>query len=656
MALNKLKDSTSRTIKGNQSAGNMTEGSNGESFYTGTSNNGLNLNNNAGTAGTNHQGYGSQTAQGANGESFYVGNSTNGGKPLGSEANAGNARNEQLQARAAGAYASAGTPTQNNAYVPVPSTIWQPRVDSSVGGTQKPTDETPKPTDETPKPTDDVPRTTDETPRAGGNTGNTQPVTVIQNGQKQTGYVQTPAQEPQTPTRYDKLSAYYDELYGGADSDRAAKLAAYYDELYGQGNGDRAAELAAYYDELYGQGKGNRAAELAAYYDELYGQGNADRYGELAAYYDELYGNRGSDGYYDEVRDYYRGLYDENLSDIERQKGEINDEYAQTNRQLYRDYMNSLKNLPQQLAAQGYTGGLSESSRVRMDTSYGENLGASERSRLQAVAQMEAQEAQARRQYNQYLMELRGQERDETRAAEDQRSAYLLGLKEKEAEAAAAAQDQRNAYMLGLREQDYADQAAAQNQRNAYLMGLKEQDYADRQAAQNQRNAYLLGLQEQDYDAAQSAQAQKNAYLMALREQEYADQLSQAETLAQYTGDFSGYKAMGYSDAEIEALRKSWIAQNPELAQAMGYTKKARSSYSSVPAASTPAEEIAIMRAAGMTDSQIGQAYQTAINNDPELTAAEKAALRNAYKDEMVRGAATGLSAAEQRAEQLRGR
>ena len=58
------------------------------------------------------------------------------------------------------------------------------------------------------------------------------------------------------------------------------------------------------------------------------------------------------------------------------------DQYAGTNRALYRDYMNSRRTLPQQLAAMGYNGGLSESSLLRLNNSYEEGLNENERARL----------------------------------------------------------------------------------------------------------------------------------------------------------------------------------------------------------------------------------------------------------------------------------
>ena len=56
--------------------------------------------------------------------------------------------------------------------------------------------------------------------------------------------------------------------------------------------------------------------------------------------------------------------------------------YKSTGRQLYREYMESKRTLPQRLAAHGITGGLTESSQVRLANSYGEELAENERARL----------------------------------------------------------------------------------------------------------------------------------------------------------------------------------------------------------------------------------------------------------------------------------
>lgn len=70
-------------------------------------------------------------------------------------------------------------------------------------------------------------------------------------------------------------------------------------------------------------------------------------------------------------------------AEADKQVNALRDQYAAANRQLYRDYMEDKKALPQAMAAQGYTGGLSESGRLKLETSYGEELNENERARLQ---------------------------------------------------------------------------------------------------------------------------------------------------------------------------------------------------------------------------------------------------------------------------------
>ena len=101
--------------------------------------------------------------------------------------------------------------------------------------------------------------------------------------------------------------------------------------------------------------------------------------------------------FYTEMGNLYQKAYDEQVAandaalEAARQRAQettdaqiaaLADQYAGTNRQLYRDYMNSRRILPQQMAAQGYNGGLSESSMLRLNNSYEEGLNENERARI----------------------------------------------------------------------------------------------------------------------------------------------------------------------------------------------------------------------------------------------------------------------------------
>lgn len=194
--------------------------------------------------------------------------------------------------------------------------------------------------------------------------------------------------------------------------------------------------------------------------------------------------------YLDDLKDQYQKMYDDAvkanndaakaaaeraLAQVEQGIGELGDQYGNINKQLYRDYMESLRVLPQEMAARGYSGGMSESARLGLDTAYGERLNENEAARIAAIMQLRQQGADAEYQAN-------------------------------------AARDQAN----------------AEAQQNLYA------------------NMINLLLQQQQ-DAA-----------------------TKAQNMAQY-GDFSGYLDLGYSQSQIDAMKKAWIAANPEMAQALGY-------------------------------------------------------------------------------------
>ena len=101
--------------------------------------------------------------------------------------------------------------------------------------------------------------------------------------------------------------------------------------------------------------------------------------------------------YYVRMQKYYQKMYDEQVAannaaaekagdqarqETEAQLAALGEQYKGTNRQLYRDYMNSRRTLPQELAARGYSGGLSESSMLRLSNAYEEGLNENERARL----------------------------------------------------------------------------------------------------------------------------------------------------------------------------------------------------------------------------------------------------------------------------------
>lgn len=75
---------------------------------------------------------------------------------------------------------------------------------------------------------------------------------------------------------------------------------------------------------------------------------------------------------------------------IQLQIDGLNEQYQAANRQLYIDYMNGRRDLPQQLAAMGYTGGLRESSLLGLQNNYEGQLAENERARLAGIREIES--------------------------------------------------------------------------------------------------------------------------------------------------------------------------------------------------------------------------------------------------------------------------
>ena len=118
----------------------------------------------------------------------------------------------------------------------------------------------------------------------------------------------------------------------------------------------------------------------------------------------------------------------------------LNQGYQGTNRQLYRDYMERQRTLPQQLAAQGYTGGLTESSRLRLGNAYEEALNSNEQARLgqeagynealnqrlyEAQATADAANSQALQNYYSQILELQAQQQEQERSDLEKRAATM---------------------------------------------------------------------------------------------------------------------------------------------------------------------------------------------------------------------------------------
>ena len=215
-------------------------------------------------------------------------------------------------------------------------------------------------------------------------------------------------------------------------------------------------------------------------------------------YYSAAAGNAGlgstalttGDGtHWDQMRGMYQQMYDEQVranndaletaaararEATQEALDSLNAGYQGTNRQLYRDYMQHRRTLPQEMAAQGYSGGLSESAMLRLRNSYEEGLNENERARI-------------------------GQEN----SAKGQLAQQLYEAQAKAAAANQQANQQRLSYLTALQEQQYQDmqQRAATLASAGDFSGYKNLGYSDTQieyladiwARQNPVLAYSLG-------------------------------------------------------------------------------------------------------------------------------------------------------------------
>ena len=108
--------------------------------------------------------------------------------------------------------------------------------------------------------------------------------------------------------------------------------------------------------------------------------------------------------YWEKLENHYRDLYDSQLEKNNsaaaeatektlRQIGEqidaLNAQFKENNRALYRGFRDAERKLPQQLAAEGITGGLSESSHVKLNADYQESLGRNARELGSSVAALQ---------------------------------------------------------------------------------------------------------------------------------------------------------------------------------------------------------------------------------------------------------------------------
>ena len=133
---------------------------------------------------------------------------------------------------------------------------------------------------------------------------------------------------------------------------------------------------------------------------------------------------------------------------------------------------------------------------------------------------------------------------------------------------------QSNAYQQGMTALGKAQADAAANLQLERTKAKTAYQDAIQQAIKDNdaRRAQALYEEAQRIDDNLVSNALNQANLDATRSStNYAKMMETAQTLANY-GDFSGYLALGYSQDQVDAMRKVWEAQNAELVAKMNGT------------------------------------------------------------------------------------
>lgn len=250
-----------------------------------------------------------------------------------------------------------------------------------------------------------------------------------------------------------------------------------------------------------------------------------------------------------QIEDYYADLLEENKSTyaaiqaqqeaaakaaveqsvnrLEGQKSDVEQQYQDLYRQLYLNKRMAEKNLPQQMAAMGYNGGLTESTALGLQTSYNDALRQGEQSKTNTLSDIDQAIANAR----------------------------LTGDISIAEQAAALAQQ-------GLA--SYSDIVAAMQQQQNWA-----QQFAYQQAQDERNYNYQVGRdQVSDNQWNLSWNRQQILDQLERSDVDYNRKLQLANLLYQNSGDASGYAALGLTANEISGLEASYAAAAAAAAEA----------------------------------------------------------------------------------------
>ena len=219
---------------------------------------------------------------------------------------------------------------------------------------------------------------------------------------------------------------------------------------------------------------------------------------------------------------------DQAVNQLTGQKTGIEQSYDNLYRQLYLDRRRAEKNLPQQMAAMGITGGMAEGTALGIQTSYTDALRQGEQQKLSTL-------------------------NDIDQAIADARLTGDIGIAQ---QAAQLAMDKLATY--GSLISQMQDQ---QNWANNFAWQQQQADVSNNQWQQQFNRQQMLDQLSRD-------------------DVSYDRKLQLAQYLYENTGDASGFRQLGFTDAQIAAMQNSY-AMAMQQAMSSGSKKSSGSSGSS---------------------------------------------------------------------------
>lgn len=224
---------------------------------------------------------------------------------------------------------------------------------------------------------------------------------------------------------------------------------------------------------------------------------NQEQIDQINAYYDQIASQQQAA---------QQAAVDQAVNQLSGQKGDIEQSYDDLYRQLYIDRRMAEKNLPQQLAAMGISGGLSESTLLGTQTAYTDALRQGEQEKLGALSDID-------------------------QAISDARLTGDINI------ANQAAQLAMN------RLQSYGDLVNQLNDQNRWVTEF---------GANQQQNQIANDQWQQSFNRQQMLDQ------LSRDDVSYDRKIQIAQYLYENTGDASGFRALGFTDAQIASLENSY--------------------------------------------------------------------------------------------------